>query len=229
MAGYTYIMEKFKRARTKEQIANRQGEIITVCDSIYRKKGYEAVHFNAVSKMTSVSRSSIYNYYNTKEEIFLDLLMRDFGKWTEELKSFFDKNKKITKKEFCIFLSDSLLKHEKYFELLAVYMPPIEKNSRLEKLTAYRQHTRTFFNVFIEGLGKFFPKASDEKKRMFYTYFQTVVYGLYPLTHLSDKQLQAMKKTYPKNKGPDFRQICINALMLLIADIKKKKKTVTPP
>ena len=78
-------MEEFKRARTKEQIASRQEDIITACDAIYREKGYEAVYIKAVSKMTSVSRPSIYNYYNTKEEIFLDLLKRDFAKWTEEI------------------------------------------------------------------------------------------------------------------------------------------------
>ena len=212
-------MEKFNRARTKEQIASRQEEIIAVCDAIYREKGYEAVHFKAVSGMTSVSRPTIYNYYNTKEEIFLDLLKRDFAKWTEELKTHFDKIKKMTKKEICGFLADSILNHEKYFELLAVYMPPIEKNSSLEKLTAYKQNVWSFRTVFLEGLTKFFPNADNEKKMMFYIHFKTVVYGVYTLTHLTEKQIQAMKNVYPKYEVPDFRHICFNALMLLMADM----------
>jgi AcrR family transcriptional regulator len=212
-------MEEFQRARTKEQIASRQEEIITVCDSIYRDKGYEAVHFNAVSKMTSVSRPSIYNYYNTKEEIFLDLLKRDFSKWTEELKSHFDKTKKMTKNQFCGFLADSILEHEKYFELLAVFMPSIEKNSSLEKLTAYKQDVWAFRNAFLIGLGKFFPDASDEGKEMFYIQFKAVVYGVYPLTHLTEKQIQAMKNVNPHYKVPDFRQLCFNALMMFMAEL----------
>ena len=212
-------MGEFQRARTKEQIASRQEEIINVCDAIYCEKGYEAVHFNAVSKMTSISRPTIYNYYKTKEEIFLDVLKRDFAKWTEELNSHFKKNKKMTKNQFCDILADSMLNHEKYFELLFVYMPSIEKNSSLEKLTEYKQNVWSFRIAFFEGLAKFFPNTNDEIKQMFYIHFKAVVYGVYPLTHLSDDQLKAMKKVSPKYKVPDFRQTCFKALMLLMADI----------
>ena len=212
-------MEEFQRARTKEQITSRQEEIIAVCDAIYCKKGYEAVHFKAVSGMTSVSRPTIYNYYNSKEEIFLDVLKRDFAKWTGELNSRFDKTKKMTKNQFCGFLADSILNHKKYFELLFVFMPSIEKNSSLEKLTAYKQSIWSFRMAFFYGLDKFFPNANDERKEMFYLHFKAVVYGVYPLTHLSDNQIKAMKKVNPKYKLPDFRQICFKALMLLMADI----------
>ena len=212
-------MEEFQRARTKEQIASRKEEIIAVFDEIYREKGYEAVHFKAVSKMTSVSRSSIYKYYKTREEVFLDLLRRDFAKWTEELKSCFDKTPKMTKKKFCGFLADSILKHEKYFELLSVYMPNIEKKSSIEKFTAYKQDVWSFRNVLIEGLGKYFPNASDERKEMSYVFLKVVVHGVYSLTHLSDMQIQAMKKINKKYENPDFRQLCFDALMLLMAEL----------
>ena len=212
-------MKEFKRARTKEQIATRQEEIINVCDKIYRKKGYEAVHFKAVSQMTSISRPTIYNYYNTKEEIFLDLLKRDFACWTQELRTHFEKRKKMTKKDFCNFLADSILNHEKYFELLFVFMPSIEKNSSLEKLTIYKQNVWSFRTAFFEGLAKFFPDADSETKDIFYIHFKSVAYGVYPLTHLSSNQIKAMKKVSPKYKIPDFRQICFDALMLLIAAI----------
>jgi AcrR family transcriptional regulator len=210
---------EFQRARTEEQISSRQEEIISVCDTIYREKGYEAVHFRAVSRKTSISRPSLYNYYKTKEEIFLDILQRDFTNWTEELKSHFDAVSKMTKDEFCTFLADTLVKHEKYFELLAVYMPSIEKNSSLDKLTTFKKETQPFSKVFLMGLDKFFPETKDEQKRRFYFNFQAVVHGVYPLTHLSKKQIQAAKKNNPKFKLPDFRQVCLNALLLLIADL----------
>ena len=78
-------------------------------------------------------------------------------------------------------------------------MPSIEQNSSLEKLTAYKQDVWAFRNALIEGLGKFFPNVSYEKKEMFYIQLKAVVYGVYPLTHLTDKQIQAMK-----NVNPDY-------------------------
>jgi hypothetical protein len=125
----------------------------------------------------------------------------------------------MTKEEFCAFLADTLVKHEKYFELLAVYIYPIEKNSSIEKLTAFKKEIQPFSKVFFEGLDKYFPDANEEQKRLFYFHFQAVVHGVYPLTHLSQKQMQASKKANPKFKRPDFRQACYNALLLLIGDI----------
>ena len=212
-------MEEFQRARTKEQIASRQGEIITVCDEIYREKGYEAVHFKAVSQKTSVSRPTIYNYYKTKDEIFLDIIKRDFEKWTDEWKSHFDLTPKMTKEEYCSFLADSIMKHEKHFDLIAVHMPSIEKNSSIEKLLAFKKVLQPHSKVFFEGLDKYFPKASDEKKKMFYFHYKAVVHGVYPLTHYSKQQIQVAKKINPKFQEPDFREACYNALLILIADL----------
>ena len=209
----------FQRARTEEQIASRQEEIINICDAIYCEKGYEAVHFKAVSRMTSISRPTIYNYYNTKEEIFLDIIKRDFEKWTEELKTHFDTTPQMKKEEFCAFLADSLVKHKKYLELLAVYTQPIEKNSSLEKLIAFKEATQPFSRAFLVGLDKNFPDAKNEDKKKFYFHFQAVVHGLYQLTHLSKKQEQALKKANPEYQVPDFHQAFFNILLLLIANL----------
>ena len=212
-------MGEFIRARTDEQIASRQEEIINVCDAIYREKGYEAVHFNAVSKKTSISRPAIYNYYQTKEEIFLDIIKRDFTKWTKELQAHFEITPKMTKKQFAGFLTESLINHEKYFELFAVYLQPIETGSSLAKLTEFKEIFPPFYRVFHAGLDKYFPHAKDEDKRNFVSHFIVTVHGLFPFTHLSKKQIQAAKKSNPGYKAPDFRLICFNMLMLLIADL----------
>jgi AcrR family transcriptional regulator len=213
------VFMEFQRARTEEQVASRQEEIIAVCDAIYCEKGYEAVHFKAVSKMTTISRPTIYNYYKTKEEIFLDIIKRDFVQWTGELKTHFEITPKMTKKEICFFLTDSLVKHQKYFELFAVYIQPIEMNSSLEKLTSFKKAMQPFSNVFLEGLDKYFPNSKAEEKRKFLFNFQAAVHGVFPLTHLSKKQIEAMKKINPEYKAPDFSQKCFDILSLLIANL----------
>ena len=208
---------EFQRARTKKQIANRQEEIIAACAEIYQKKGYEAVNFKAISKKTSISRPGIYNYYETKEEIFLDILRLDINKWENDFKFHFESINQMTKEEFCTFLADSVVAHEKYLELLAVYMRPIEKNSRLEKLAEFKKATYLFFLIFRKGLDKYFPDIPKEKKSIFIFYSMTIVYGAYPLTHLSEKQVKAMKKAEPEYETPDFREVCYYAFLKILS------------
>jgi AcrR family transcriptional regulator len=195
---------EFQRARTDEQIASRQEEIISICDAIYREKGYEAVHFRAVSRKTSISRPSLYNYYKKKEEIFLDILQRDFTKWTEELKTHFDAVSEMTKEEFCVFLADTLVKHEEYFELLAVYMPSIEKNSSLKKLTTFKKEIQPFSKVFLEGLDKFSPKRKTNKKGDFISIFRLWCMGYTHLPIYQKSRYKPRKKLIQNIKDLTF-------------------------
>jgi AcrR family transcriptional regulator len=98
----------FIRARTEEQIASRQAEIINACDVLYSRYGYEGVHFKAISEITSFKRSTIYSYYKTKDEVLLDLLKREMRDWAAALREKFDKTKTMTKQEFSAFLSEKI-------------------------------------------------------------------------------------------------------------------------
>ena len=54
-----------------ELIIQRKNEIIDACAALYQTKGFREVTIKDISQKTSISRPSIYNYFETKEEIFL--------------------------------------------------------------------------------------------------------------------------------------------------------------
>ena len=217
-AYYAEFME-YQRARTKEQIADRQAEIIAACDAIYREKGYEAVHFKAVSQMTSISRSSIYNYYKTKEEIFLDVLIQDYIRWKKELLSHYKRTPRMKKNQYCLFITKSLKKHEKYLELITVYLYQIEKNSSLEKLISFKAEIHQFLGSIQAGLSKYFPGITNRQKQKFVFYLMVIVTGAYAHTHMTEKQIQAAKYADPEGKTPDFHQVCYEGLLMLLSDV----------
>ena len=209
---------EFQRARTEDQIAGRQREIIAACDAIYRENGYTSVNFKAISGITSISRPSIYNYYKTKEEIFLDVLKYDYQKWEKELKAHYKRKPKMTKKEYCIFLTGLIARHEKYMELVTIYIHPIEVNSRLEKLTSFKVVMHDFFETLLQGVRKYFPRTTEQQKQAFLFNLMVMVTGAYSYTHLSKKQIQASLNADPEYKTPSFRPIIYSLLMILLRD-----------
>ena len=52
----------------------RREEIINACAQLYETMGFKDVTIKEIGKITSFTRTSIYNYFQTKEEIFLALL-----------------------------------------------------------------------------------------------------------------------------------------------------------
>ena len=209
---------EFQRARTEDQIAGRQKEIIDACDAIYRKNGYAAVNIKAISGITSISRPSIYNYYKTREEIFLDVLKQDYLKWEKELKSHYKRKPRMNKKEFGAFLTKLITRHEKYLELVTVYIHPIEVNSRLEKLTSFKVVMHGFFETLLQGIHKYFPHTTEQQKQAFLFNLMVMVTGAYSYTHLSEKQVQASLNADPEYKTPPFRPVIYNLLMVLLKD-----------
>ena len=54
----------------KKIVATRREEIIDACEKLYKEVGFKSVNIKLIGENISCSRTSIYNYFETKEEIF---------------------------------------------------------------------------------------------------------------------------------------------------------------
>ena len=52
-----------------ELIETRRDEIINVCETLYKTMSFKEINIKEIGKITSFGRTSIYNYFKTKEEI----------------------------------------------------------------------------------------------------------------------------------------------------------------
>ena len=64
-------------ARSEERTNARKEEIINACKTLYQTMSFKDITIKEIGNVTSFSRTSIYNYFETKEEIFLALLTRE--------------------------------------------------------------------------------------------------------------------------------------------------------
>ncbi len=63
----------------------RREEIVNACEKLYRTMSFREITLKEISEETSFSRPSIYNYFATKEEIFLALFEREYDRWNASL------------------------------------------------------------------------------------------------------------------------------------------------
>ena len=68
-----------------ERTNARKEEIINACEKLYHTMSFKEITLKEISRETTFSRTSIYNYFQTKEEIFLALLKREYDSWIEQL------------------------------------------------------------------------------------------------------------------------------------------------
>ena len=179
--------------KTAEQITSRREEIVNACEKLYETFGFKEITLKEIGKEVPFSRPTIYNYFQTKEEIFLALLGREYERWIADLEAIRDGNDSLTKEALASMVAQSLSDRPQLLKLIAMNIYDMEADSRLEQLTEFKKIYRklictfeTLFEKFLAGMTK------DETKDLLYL-FIPFIFGIYPMTNATQKQTEAMK------------------------------------
>ncbi len=178
---------------SKELTEARKNEIITACAELYKTMSFKEITIKEIGNVTSFTRTSIYNYFQTKEEIFLALLQREYELWVSELKRIKDENEKMTVSEFADALAHSLEKRKNLLKIMSMNHYDMEENSRLERLIDFKVVYGQSLTEVRNCLDKFFPEMTEQDKQDFIYSFFPFMFGIYPYTVVTDKQKEAME------------------------------------
>lgn len=178
---------------SSEFIEDRKKEIVDACEKLYQTMSFKDVTIIEIGKITSFTRTSIYNYFNTKEEIFLALLQREYEFWIADLEKIISENKSLSVENFADLMAKSLENRLQLLKLLSMNHFDMEMNSRQENLIEFKKVYGKSLDTVRKCLDKFFPKMSDENKNNFLYAFFPFVYGIYPYAIVSEKQIAAME------------------------------------
>ena len=171
----------------------RKDEIINACEELYQTKSFKEITLKDISEKTTFSRPSIYNYFQTKEEIFLAILKKEYEIWLKDLEYIYIKNDKLEKAEFAKQIAQSIEKREQLLKLLSMNLYDMEANSRMEQLVDFKKSYGESLKSIKKCLDKFFKNMKEEEKEKFIFSFFPLMYGIYPYTCATEKQKEAMK------------------------------------
>ena len=178
---------------TPELIAERREEIVRACEKLYQTKSFKDITLKDIGSETSFSRPTIYNYFQTKEEIFLALYELEYDRWNEDLEEILMENGRLTHEQIADKIARSLEKRSQLLKLLSMNNYDMEANSRQELLTSFKEsYGRSLKNV-RSILDRFCPEMDETRKTNIIYVFFPFMFGIYPYTAVTDKQRDAMK------------------------------------
>ena len=177
-----------------ELTAARKEEIINACEQLYQTMSFKEITLKEIGNVTSFTRTSIYNYFQTKEEIFLALFQREYDRWNEDLTNILNENEQLTKKELAELISHSLAGRQQLLKLLSMNNFDMEANSRQELLTAFKHSYGRSMQLISMVVQKFCPEMTVSDIQNFIYIFFPFMFGIYPYTEVTEKQRAAMKE-----------------------------------
>ena len=86
----------------------RREEIIAACRRLYETMSFKEITLKEIGQQTSFTRTSIYNYFETKEEIFLALFAQEYELFTEDLERLCRENESLSPDALASALSAAL-------------------------------------------------------------------------------------------------------------------------
>ena len=176
-----------------ERTSARKEEIINACEKLYQTMNFKDITLKDIGKETSFSRTSIYNYFQTKEEIFLALLKREYDLWSKELSDITETNDKMEDDEIADTLARTLDNHRQLLKIMSMNHYDLEENSRIENLIDFKKSYGNSMNAVMDMLAKFRKDMDDKKRQEFIYSFFPFMFGIYPYTVVTEKQKEAMK------------------------------------
>ena len=177
-----------------ELTAARKEEIINACEQLYQTMNFKDITLKEIGNVTSFTRTSIYNYFQSKEEIFLALYEREYDLWNEELKHILMDNDSLTKEQLAEKIASSIADREQLLKLLSMNNYDMESNSRPELLTSFKKAYGESMENMRRLLSKFCPEKSMQDIQNFIYIFFPFMFGIYPYTIVTEKQRKAMKE-----------------------------------
>ena len=199
---------------TRETPEVREEEILNACEKLYGKMNFRDVTIKEISAETSCSRPSIYNYFQTKEEIFLRLFEREYLLWCEDLEKI--GRRAVTAKELPEKLARSLEKRKLMLKLLAVNLYDMEENSRIERLVSFKKAYGRSVDLLDGILKRAFPEKTDEERRKMLVASLQFLHGVYPYAHATPKQIEAMDAVGIRRDNGGIYELSLSGLKMII-------------
>lgn len=124
-----------KRKKEKE---NKKNNILKAARKLFFDRGFKSVTVDSIAAKADVSKGSIYLYFDSKEEIYAQVLITDNIEHNKEIRNFADKEAPAAEllMEFCQVYVDYFLQDNELFRILMTFMLQTEQMNLTEEQNA---------------------------------------------------------------------------------------------
>lgn len=178
---------------SKNESKKRRELIIDTCAELYQVEELKDITINEIGLRLPFTRTSIYTYFDNKEEIVLALLGREYLKWQADLKAIMA-GPQLDVAGFTKALTWTLANRQILLKILSQDINSLEKESRIEHLTDFKEIYGQTISLLDQVVSYHFPTFTNEVRQAFLFSFLPFLYGVHPYTVVNEKQTEAMRK-----------------------------------
>lgn len=207
-------MADYIRARTPEQKQERLDAILAAADAVFARQPYHTITMGTIASELGWSRSNLYKYVGTKEEIFLALHSVKNRAWLNDLEDALA-GAPLPDIDFAIAWAQVTARHVPFLHCQDLLVTVIEPNVSLERLVQFK---RDFVDMAMPICDILMAQCDISREQAIRLYVR-LLYEAPPLCqhfHIAEKAREAERLAgFPSRSGSfadayaDFTAVCL--------------------
>jgi len=209
------------RARSAEQKEQRIQEIVSATERLFKNSNYEEITFVQIAKEAEFTRSNLYRYFKSKEEIFLEFLKADVQIWKEDLFINFISEKYYSINDFSEIWVETLLNNKRLISLFSILYEHLEKHAAYQSLLNFKNSFNEDFIQIVDHLKMCLENSTSEKISTFLNLQAALSIGLYQMTDISSTQKKILELPEFAHFRTDIRESLFYGIKLILSGLVK--------
>jgi AcrR family transcriptional regulator len=173
--------ESFQRARRPEQKEQRREAILAAAADLARRDGVRAVSLSDIARAVGIHKSALLRYFETREQIFLELTAREWRDWEAEVTAALGGIAPGDAEAVAATLARSFVSRPLLCDLLPHAALNLERHASIEAVRAYKKTSTGAVAAVAEALAGPLPELGDEERGEAVSYVALLAGSMYQI------------------------------------------------
>lgn len=176
-----------QRARGQEEKQRRKKDILRSAMELFSLNAGSMPSVNEIAKRTNLAKGTIYLYFKTREEIYVELLIEKFNLWTDHIEQSI--SSKPVDTESVVNGICEYVQTDKDLLLLASTLHSIlEKNITVEKHYQFKRSLFTNLKSSAKRICAYFPSLNTGSATMLLLKSYSTILGIWQVSSLPEPE-----------------------------------------
>lgn len=207
-------METWQRARSEDQVEQRINQILESAALLFRTHNYQDVTITKIANQAGFTRSNIYRYFATREDIFMSLLIGESQIWLEDIKAGF--TRPMDTDDFVRSWVKILEKNMLLVEMTPLLAPFLEQHCSPEIYIKMKKDMNSATHSIVQSIRRSLPDIDNDQAIELIRVNQALIAGLYPMTRRTKWQDETIVRLELPAMKFDFIDELTKALQIYV-------------
>lgn len=212
---------EWQRARSGEKKNERREAICNAALRLFKEKGYEGVSFNGIAVEAGFTKSNMYRYFSSREEIFLSIFSGMMEEWAAD----YGHRLKALEQgaDVDVFVHawfQSFFSRPRFLDLTPLLFLSLERNSSYEQLLVFKTMAKgLLYGVSLE-VGRVYPELQGEKAFTFLNISFSVTSSFWAAETPNEALLKIYQQEAFQELRPDFEKNLKTAVRVIVVGLR---------